>query len=241
MQRQPVSTERLHLWLMLVLTFSTGVVDAVGFLGLDQVFTGNMTGNVVLLGMAIAGGSDLPVLRPALALLFFMVGAVIGGRVLRKAPEGWSGRTSLTFLAVAVLIGGLAVFTALTDVTGDHLLGSITTSTLALAMGMQAATAKRLKVAEITTVVVTSTITGLASDSRLAGGKSQFWVRRALAISLILLGALVGAAALHIDLWVGIALSAVLTSVVTLIGQLRHRKDKHADSAARTDEVAALA
>lgn len=226
MKRQPVPTDRLHLWLMLTLTFSTGVVDAVGFLGLDQVFTGNMTGNVVLLGMAIAGGSDLPVIRPALALLFFMVGAVIGGRVLRKAPEGWSGRTSLTFLTVAVLIGGLALFTALVDVTGDHLLGSITTSTLALAMGVQAATAKRLKVAEITTVVVTSTITGLASDSRLAGGKSPFWARRALAIALILLGALVGAAALHIDLWVGIALSAVLSAVVTLIGQLRHRKDK---------------
>ncbi|MHA7276055.1 YoaK family protein [Arthrobacter sp. Hz1] len=241
MKRQPVSTERLHLWLMLTLTFSTGVVDAVGFLGLDQVFTGNMTGNVVLLGMAIAGGSDLPVVRPALALLFFMVGAVIGGRVLRKAPEGWSGRTSLTFLTVAALIGGLSLFTALIDVTADEVLGSITTSTLALAMGIQAATAKRLKVAEITTVVVTSTITGLASDSRLAGGKSPFWVRRALAISLILLGALVGAAALQVDLWVGIALSAVLTSVVTLIGQLRHHKDKQAKAAAKTDDVEALA
>ncbi|MHA7292389.1 YoaK family protein [Arthrobacter sp. HLT1-21] len=241
MKRQPVSTERLHLWLMLTLTFSTGVVDAVGFLGLDQVFTGNMTGNVVLLGMAIAGGSDLPVVRPALALLFFMVGAVIGGRVLRKAPEGWSGRTSLTFLTVAALIGGLSLFTALIDVTADEVLGSITTSTLALAMGIQAATAKRLKVAEITTVVVTSTITGLASDSRLAGGKSPFWVRRALAISLILLGALVGAAALQVDLWVGIALSAVLTSVVTLTGQLRHHKDKQAKAAARTDDVEALA
>ena len=241
MKRQPVSTDRLHLWLMLTLTFSTGVVDAVGFLGLDQVFTGNMTGNVVLLGMAIAGGSDLPVLRPALALLFFMVGAVIGGRVLRKAPEGWSGRTSLTFLTVAVLIGGLAVFTALVDVTADHLLGSITTSSLALAMGIQAATAKRLKVAEITTVVVTSTITGLASDSRLAGGKSPFWARRALAISLILLGALVGAALLHIDLWVGIALSAVLSLVVTLIGQLRHRKEKRADAAAAAEPEHAAA
>ncbi|MHA7272877.1 YoaK family protein [Arthrobacter sp. TMT4-20] len=239
MKRHPVSTDRLHLWLMLTLTFSTGVVDAVGFLGLDQVFTGNMTGNVVLLGMAIAGGSDLPVLRPALALLFFMVGAVIGGRVLRTASEGWSGRTSATFLLVAGLTGGLALFTALVDVTADHLLGSITTSTLALAMGIQAATAKRLKVAEITTVVVTSTITGLASDSRLAGGKSPFWVRRALAISLILLGALVGAAALQLDLWVGIALSAVLSAVVTLIGQLRYRKDRRAAANERELEPAA--
>ena len=50
-----VPADRLHLVLMLVLTFTTGIVDAVGFLGLDRVFTGNMTGNVVILGMAAEG------------------------------------------------------------------------------------------------------------------------------------------------------------------------------------------
>ncbi len=58
--------------LMLALTFVTGVVDAVGYLRLDQVFAGNMTGNVVILGMAAAGGSRLPVLGPALALVSFL-------------------------------------------------------------------------------------------------------------------------------------------------------------------------
>ncbi|TDK26705.1 DUF1275 domain-containing protein [Arthrobacter crusticola] len=228
MKKTSLSTDRLHLVLMLVLTFSTGVIDAVGYLGLDRVFTGNMTGNVVLLGMAFAGGSDLPVLRPALALVFFMVGAAIAGRLLRRAPEGWSGRTTTALAAVAGVMVALAVFTALVDVAEDETLGSITTSALGLVMGIQAATAKRLKVAEITTVVVTSTITGLASDSRIAGGKSPFWVRRAAAITLILAGAVAGAAALKIDLWAGIALSAVLTCTVTVIGQTRSRRDARA-------------
>mgnify|MGYP003499019345 CR=1 FL=1 len=39
--------------LMLALTFSTGIVDAVGFIGLNQVFSGNMTGNVAILAMAV--------------------------------------------------------------------------------------------------------------------------------------------------------------------------------------------
>ena len=220
-----VVTDRLHLWLMLILTFSTGVIDAVGYLGLDRVFTGNMTGNVVLLGMAFAGGADLPILRPALALVFFMVGAALAGRVLRKGPEGWSGRTSSKFLTVTVGLTALAVFVALVDVTAEESLGSITTSVLATVMGVQAATAKRLKVAEITTVVVTSTITGLASDSRLAGGKSPFWARRASAIALIMAGAVVGALTLRVDLWLGIAVSALLSGVVTLLGHLRHRQD----------------
>jgi uncharacterized membrane protein YoaK (UPF0700 family) len=228
MKKTRVSTDRLHLVLMLILTFSTGVIDAVGYLGLDRVFTGNMTGNVVLLGMAFAGGSGLPVLRPALALVFFMVGAALAGRVLRTAPEGWSGRTTATLGAVAGGTAALAVFTALVEVTEDEVLGSITTSVLALVMGIQAATAKRLKVAEITTVVVTSTITGLASDSRLAGGKSPFWIRRAAAIALILAGAVAGAAALGIDLWAGIALSAVLSCTVAILGHVRSRRDARA-------------
>ncbi|MCQ2001566.1 YoaK family protein [Arthrobacter zhaoxinii] len=222
-----VPTERVHLWLMLALTFSTGVIDAVGYLGLDRVFTGNMTGNVVLLGMAFAdGGADLPILRPVLALIFFMLGAALAGRMLRRGPEGWSGRTTLSLMVVAGVITALAVLTAVVDVQDNSILGSITTSALAISMGIQAATAKRLKVAEITTVVVTSTITGLASDSRLAGGDSKHWVRRALAIALILLGAVAGAAALQVGLWLGLTISAVISIAVAVTGYVRHHRER---------------
>ena len=44
---------------LLVLTFSTGLIDAVSFVGLGKVFTANMTGNVVFLGFAIAGVAGL--------------------------------------------------------------------------------------------------------------------------------------------------------------------------------------
>ena len=221
-----VPTDRVHLWLMLALTFSTGVVDAVGYLGLDLVFTGNMTGNVVILGMAFGGGADLPILRPALALVFFMLGAALAGRMLHKGPEGWSWRTSITLTTVAAGLTLLAIFVAVADVQGNDVLGSITTSSMATLMGVQAATARRLKVAEITTVVVTSTITGLASDSKLAGGESRFWQRRALAIALILLGAVAGAAALNVGLWLGLSLSAAISIGVAGLGYLRHHRER---------------
>jgi uncharacterized membrane protein YoaK (UPF0700 family) len=217
--------DRLHLILMLMLTFSTGVVDAVGYLGLDRVFTGNMTGNVVLLGMAVTGGTGLPILRPALALVFFMLGAALAGRVLRRNTDGWSARTSAALLAVALGLWALTVFVVLAPVRTEEMYGSITTSALALVMGIQAATAKKLKVAEITTVVVTSTITGLAADSRLAGGRGVYWVRRTLAIVLIMLGAVAGAAALHVHLWLGLGISAVIATAVTAVGHRRYGKD----------------
>src|SRR5436853_4076193 len=53
---------------LLVLTFTTGLVDAVSYLGLGRVFTANMTGNIVLLGFGIAGSAGLPVVAPLVSL-----------------------------------------------------------------------------------------------------------------------------------------------------------------------------
>lgn len=204
---------------MLALTFSTGVIDAVGYLGFDRVFSGNMTGNVVLLGMGIAGADGLPVVRPALALAGFLLGAVIGGRVLGATPKSaWSLRTTITLALVAVGLLGSAVLAAIPGTPTHPVLGASTTTLLAVAMGLQAATARRLAVTDVTTVVVTSTIVGFAADSRLAGGSGEKWARRLLAIVLIMAGALVGAATLYVSFWLGIALTVAVTVAVMIIG-----------------------
>src|SRR5947209_19888021 len=64
---------------LLVLTFTTGLVDAVSYLGLGRVFPANMTGNVVLLGFGIAGRGGLPVVAPLVSLGSFLLGAGAGG------------------------------------------------------------------------------------------------------------------------------------------------------------------
>ena len=89
---------------MLALTFSTGIIDAAGYLGLDRVFTGNMTGNVVILGMGLAGADDLPIIGPIIALTAFMIGAAFAGRLGRVRGPGWSGRTTFLLLMVAVVL-----------------------------------------------------------------------------------------------------------------------------------------
>ncbi len=40
---------------LLALTVVTGLIEAIGFLGLGHIFTANMTGNVVFLAFALAG------------------------------------------------------------------------------------------------------------------------------------------------------------------------------------------
>lgn len=214
---------KVHLGLMLALTFSTGVIDAVGYLGLDKVFTGNMTGNVVILGMALAGGEGLPILGPLTALAGFMLGAALGGRVLKPVKVGWTGRSTFLFGGVTVLLVAVSVALYLAGDAPPRPLAITVTSVLGFAMGAQAATARHLAVKDITTVVVTSVITGLAADSRLGAGIGQPWFRRVAALVLISAGAGLGALALMWHIGFGVALAAVITLGVTVFGHLAGR------------------
>ncbi|WP_245635947.1 YoaK family protein [Herbiconiux solani] len=218
--RLRANRDSLHLALMLALTFSTGVVDAVGYLGLDKVFAGNMTGNVVILGMALAGAEDLPWLGPLLALFAFMAGAVVGGRVLRPVKAGWTTRTTTLFAVVGIVLAGLAIAMFVLGGRPPQPWELVITVLLAAAMGLQAATARHIAVKDVTTVVVTSTITGFAADSRLAGGKGQPWFRRAAAIVLIAAGAGVGALLLHLHIGWGVTLAAAVTLIAALLGHI---------------------
>lgn len=205
--------------LLLVLTFSTGVADAVGYLGLDKVFTGNMTGNVVILGMGAAGADDLPVVGPVVALVAFMAGAAAGGRCVRGRSAGWSPTVSVLVAAVGVVLAASAVYAALGPDLGEPGVHTVAVAAVvAVAMGLQAALARHVAVKDVTTVVVTSTITGLAADSWFGARADQPWVRRVLAILLIALGAAVGALLLEVHLAVGLALSSALTFVVAALG-----------------------
>lgn len=215
--------------LLLALTFSTGAADAVGYLALDKVFTGNMTGNVVILGMALVPGSGLPVVGPATALAGFMIGAALGGRCLRGVDAGWTRHTNLLLALVATTFAATAATAAVGAPAPGTLQAFATTASLAIAMGTQAAAARHVQVKDLTTVVVTSTITALAADLTLSAAKSQHVVRRAAAVIALTLGATAGAAALQAGIWAGIALSAAVAAIVVLdrvIGPVARRVDR---------------
>jgi uncharacterized membrane protein YoaK (UPF0700 family) len=221
----PATTDRLHVGLMLTLSFSTGIVDAVGYLGLDRVFTANMTGNVVILAMGLTGAGGLPVIGPVVALAGFVVGAMIAGRVLRGMPTGWGARDTGLLTVVAVLLVVAFVPTVLAGSSPyPPWIALSVTGLLGSAMGMQAGTARHIAVADVTTVVITSTLAALAFDSWLGRRTGQPWARRLGAVSLIALGALVGAALLLVHFWLGLGLAAAILVVVALLGHLGHRR-----------------
>jgi uncharacterized membrane protein YoaK (UPF0700 family) len=187
--------ERALLGVLLPLTMLSGLVDAVCYLGLGRVFTANMTGNVVLIGFAAAGAPGFSVAASLTSLAVFLVGAVFGGRLSRHV----SRRSRLLTAAVAIEAGfvGAAAVVAFAASTVSHGWARYTTiAILAFAMGVRNSVIRRLAVPDMTTTVLTMTLTGLAADSTLAGGGNPHVARRALAVVAMLIGASVGASLL---------------------------------------------
>lgn len=200
------------------LTVVSGLVDAASYLGLGRVFAANMTGNVVVLGFAAAGAPGFSIPATLTSLGMFLVGAVTAGRLRR---HGGSRRRAL-IAAVATegcFTGGAAAvaFAAPTVASGWGRYTVI--ALLGFAMGVRNATIRGLSVPDVTTTVLTMTLTGLAADSSLAGGTNPRVGRRGSAVAAMLVGAMVGAVLeLHQSVGLPLVVAAVLAlgSAVTL-------------------------
>lgn len=202
---------------LLVLTFSTGLIDAVSYLGLGRVFTANMTGNVVLLGFGIAGSGGLPVVAPIVSLCAFLLGAAVGGRLVKRFAER---HPALVARALAVEVCLLALAAILAGVASVHP-GSAAAYALivlmASAMGVRNATVRRIAVPDLTTTVLTMTLTGLAADSPPAGGSGKGSVRRVTAVVTMLVGAVAGALLLKTSLALPLGAAAALALLTWLV------------------------
>lgn len=205
--------------LMLVLTVVTGLIDAVSYLALGRVFVANMTGNVVFLGFALAGAPGLSVTASIVSMASFLTGALAGGRLGTRFAAHRGRLLAATTAIQAVLAAGtvIAVVVSHGEVTSPVRYTLIVL--LAIAMGMQNAVARRLGVPDLTTTVLTLTLTGLAADSAPAGGATPRPGRRVLSVLAMFLGALTGALLLrHAELLYILALTLlmlVVTSVAT--------------------------
>ncbi|MFZ5749215.1 MAG: YoaK family protein [Pseudomonadota bacterium] len=206
--------------LMLALSATTGLVDAASVLGMGKVFTANMTGNIVFLGFGLAGAPDYSVLPALAALAFFVIGAAAGGGIGAwlgmERLRGWivaAGLVEAGLLAAAAGFASGYDEAALHPVSSRYAMIALT----ALAMGARNATVRQMKVADLTTTVLTLTIAGLAADSHFAGGGNPNWLRRIAAILSILAGAAVGAWML---MRYGIGAPLLLAAAIALVASL---------------------
>jgi uncharacterized membrane protein YoaK (UPF0700 family) len=204
--------------LLLALTFGTGLVDAFSYLLLGHVFVANMTGNVVFLGFAIAGAPGFSIAASLVALSSFVLGALLGGRIGSGLGHHRGHLLTATTSFQVLLLGASTVVAA---ASGDPVTGAyqyVLIVLLGVSMGIQNATARSLAVPDLTTTVLTLTITGIAADSAIAGGAGSVAGRRLLAVTAMFAGALVGAAlSLHVHIVAPLVIAFLVTAVVALV------------------------
>src|SRR6266403_919518 len=214
MASKPI-TEKIVPYTLLGMTAVTGLVDAVSFLSLGRVFTANMTGNVVILAFATARVPGLSIAYSLTALLSFLVGAIFGGRIMARAGSD----SQIRFAARAFLLEDTFLFAASLCAIGyrrdllEHSFQPFALIALtALAMGTRTAAVRKLAIPDLTTTVLTLTITGIGADSSLANGANPRLARRVESVAAMFLGAAVGAAVIHysisVALWLATAISA---------------------------------
>lgn len=152
--------------LLLVLAFTAGYIDALSYLGLNRVFTANMTGNTVLLGIALAQFDGAGAARSGLALTGFLAGAAVGAWIAERDHSDtlWPRAVMHALTLESVVLLG---FAACWYLAHDGLRTATTTAALivlaALAMGVQSAAVTRLGVSGIATTYLTGTLTNLVA------------------------------------------------------------------------------
>jgi uncharacterized membrane protein YoaK (UPF0700 family) len=224
---RPASVDRALTSILLGLTVVTGVVDAVSYLALG-VFTGNMTGNVVLLAFAVAGAPGLSVPRSTIALAGFCMGAVVGGRIAARMSPGLRYRwTGVAFgLEAALLLAAMALVAghrSVRPVDSTHLYTVITLA--ALAMGLRGATVRKLAVPDLSTVVLTLTIADWAAASWLAGGRSARWPTQSASVAAMFAGAAVGALLVKETLMLPLAVAGTASGMCAVAAFLALRTE----------------
>jgi len=179
--------------LLLALALAAGFVDAVSFLGLGRVFTANMTGNTVLLGVAVAGGTSSEVLRALAALGGFCLGGAVGMAVIGARRASWPRLTWPVFtLEAAALAALLATWQAAGVGSARYVLVILA----GLAMGAQSAAVRISDVPGVNTTYMTSTL--LNALARVIPGARQQAPSTplpALALAIYAAGAVAGAGA----------------------------------------------
>ena len=223
--------------LLLALAWSAGFVDAASYLGLGGVFTANMTGNTVLLGLAIARLDLAGSLRSAVALTGFCIGVVSGALILARdrTRASWPSAVTMALgLEGLVLVGLGLAWSAVGNVPDAKMVGALLLIA-GCAMGLQSAALKRIGIPTVGSTAITGTVTGVMAGAvgwlhtpfaSAQGAQEASATRKAFALpatvwSVYALGALAGG--FSEGHWHGAAIGgpAVAVGAVALIAKLK--------------------
>jgi uncharacterized membrane protein YoaK (UPF0700 family) len=203
--------------LLVLLTLTTGAVDASCFLHLGNVFSSVITGNLVLLGLSAAAVRATLALHSGVALAGYSAGVLTGAPIAarRAASEAaWPPSVTVTLL---VEFAVLAAFSVGWEITGPHPGGTaqlLLIAGLACGMGIQSAAVRQLGGMSTTylTGTLTAVVAGLVTGNRQPGLARSVGVLAAIVAGATMGGLVTGRA----PAWLPAVILTPLAAVVTV-------------------------
>jgi len=201
--------------LLVLLTLTTGAVDASCFLHLGDVFSSVITGNLVLLGVAAATQSGSLAIHSGTALAGYSAGVLIGAPIATRRARGgeiWPLSVSVTLVAEFCVLAGFSVGWELTGGRPGGTAQLLLIAALAVAMGIQSAAVRQLGGMSTTylTGTLTAVVAGLATRDR-----APSFARSLGVLAAIVSGAVAGGlVAEHAPAWLPAVILTPLAVVV---------------------------
>jgi uncharacterized membrane protein YoaK (UPF0700 family) len=209
--------------ILLTLTVVTGIVDAVSILALGRVFVANMTGNVVFIAFALVGAPGFSLAASVAALAGFIAGAAMAGRIIAGRGDQRPALIRIGLIIDLAFVGAAFILAAIGGHTLSAGLRDVVAAVLAVALGSQNAIVRHLKVPDLTTSVLTMTLTGIAAD--VHSQPRRVVIRRALAVLAMFGGAAAGAAlVLHTRPAVPLAVAVALVAAALSLTLVRRQR-----------------
>jgi uncharacterized membrane protein YoaK (UPF0700 family) len=220
---------------ILLLTFVAGSADALGYLNLGKVFTSNMTGNVVLMGIALSEGRGTDTGRSLFALLAFILGNCLGAWICSRAGRKETSPAYITGVIgmEAAMLLVYALVSALLPPEQQLTFAYPLIALLGLSMGLQAAAVYRLGTPGVTTTAITGTLTTLltglmrtinflpAMPSEKHTGPASFGLQGLVILIYCVGAAISGVFRLHAGTWAGFV--PAVTVLIVVLTRLSRR------------------
>lgn len=197
-------------------SLACGMVDAICFAGLGEVFVSLMTGNLILLGIAIGRHHPVAAFLPFLIpLAFYAVGTLLGGWLTTRYPGAQMRRLGFVLVWLLTLLAGWVSFDVVLSAQDLRYAGLL--AILALASGLQSALLQKAGLQNFASNVMTSTLTSLLAEyPARAQQPREVLAGRSMSIGFFLVGAVLGAMALAFG--VSTALFVTLVPLAVAVG-----------------------
>lgn len=151
--------------MIVLLAWAAGSVDAISYLALGHVFTANMTGNTLLMGMNAGQGHKVEALRSAIALIGYVFGVAVGALLAKSGDKRrtWSPGVTATLALETVVLGAFGLAWYFTGAAQPSNPWYTLIAVSGVTMGLQSVAVRQLGIPGVVTTYITGTLTSLVS------------------------------------------------------------------------------